>query len=177
MGRRAPPRGGGCCAHVAFRLIFCQDPGSQSTSRSSESRASPAREQSPSILCQPEAGTVVFGLLKPQAPLAAPNATAVYASPDWLGVSKSRRAAPAAAVIAAGGACGGLLVPRVASAFQITRPCRRPSMPPSDMPVSRDWLGVSTSRRAARPAVAARWDPYHCLHECHGRTEGRARSR
>jgi hypothetical protein len=29
MGRRAPPRGGGCCARVAFRLIFkfCQDPG------------------------------------------------------------------------------------------------------------------------------------------------------
>jgi hypothetical protein len=94
-----------------------------------------------------QAGAVVFGLLKPQALLAAPNATAVYASPDLLGVSKSRRAAPAAAVIASGGACGGLLVPRVASAFQITRPGRRPSMPPSDMPV---WTGLASQHPAGR---------------------------
>ena len=39
-----------CCARVAFRLIFCQVSGSRSTSRSSESRASPARAQSPSTL-------------------------------------------------------------------------------------------------------------------------------
>jgi hypothetical protein len=49
-GRRAPPRGGGCCARIAFRLIFCQDPGSRSTSRSSESRMSPARARLPSTL-------------------------------------------------------------------------------------------------------------------------------
>ncbi len=49
MGRRAPPRGGGCCARVAFRLIFCQDPGSRST-RSSESRTLPPRAQLPSTL-------------------------------------------------------------------------------------------------------------------------------
>ena len=53
---------------------------------------------------------VVFGLFKKtQALPAAPNATVGYACLDWLGVSKTRRAAPAAAVIASGGACGGRL--------------------------------------------------------------------
>ena len=70
---------------------------------------------------------VVFGLFKKtQALPAAPNATVGYASFDWFGVSKPRRAAPAVAVIASGGACGGLFVPRVASFFQDPRPCRRP---------------------------------------------------
>ena len=71
---------------------------------------------------------------------------------DWLGVSKPRRAAPAAAVIASGGACGGLLVPRVASTFQKTRPL--PAAPNATVGYAcLDWLGVSKTRRAA-PAAA-----------------------
>ena len=92
-------------------------------------------------------GCVVQGLLKTQALPAAPNATVGYTSPDWLGVSKPRRAAPAAAVIASGGACDGLFVPRVASFFQKPRPCRRPSMPPSDMPL---WTGLASQNPAER---------------------------
>jgi hypothetical protein len=48
-----------------------------------------------------------IGFSKNQALPAAPNATVGYACLDWLGVSKPRRAAPAAAVIASGGAGGG----------------------------------------------------------------------
>ena len=61
---------------------------------------------------------VVLGRLKTSALPAAPNATVGHAPSDLLGVSKTRRAAPAAAVIASGGACGGLFVPRVPSVFQ-----------------------------------------------------------
>ena len=71
-------------------------------------------------------GTVVLGRLKNQALPAAPNATAGFASPDWLGVSSPRRAAPAAAVIAFGGACGGLFVPRVAWIFKTLGPAGGP---------------------------------------------------
>ena len=91
---------------------------------------------------------VVFGLFKKtQALPAAPNATVGYACLGWLGVSKPRRAAPAAAVIASGGACGGLLVPRVASAFHTPRPAGGPPMPPSDMPV---WTGLACEAYAGR---------------------------
>ena len=61
----------------------------------------------------------VLGRLKTYALPAAPNATVGHAPSDWLRVSKSRRAAPAAAVIAHGGDPSGVNVSTgaLASAF------------------------------------------------------------